>query len=229
MNIEHYLTERHQGTHRQIMRLLRQGRVTLNGAVIVAGHTQVDSTDQVQVDGAAVTGRQPQYLLVNKPMGVTIDLNPTVAHSVGSLLNVLDQQRQLGAVADLPKEVMGVVVLSDDHRFLDDVRQIAWPSTLTTRLTGTAVPAELANAAWDQVQTTVNQRQKYVTVTVRTQDVARALPALVALPNATGSVTRTALGPLQLPGDLPIGTYRGMHAAEIDAVVAPLDADVTES
>ncbi|HIW71008.1 MAG TPA: 16S rRNA pseudouridylate synthase [Candidatus Levilactobacillus faecigallinarum] len=225
MNIERYLSEQHQGTPRQIFRLLRQGRVTVNDTVIGVAYTQVTPTDRVCVDGLAVTGRQPQYLVVNKPMGVVNDLNPTVAHSLGDLLNALDQQRQLGVLADLPKDTTGVVVLSDDHHFLDDLRALAWSSTLTVQLTGTVVPAIDGQVPWDRLTPTVDQKRKRVTLTVVTTQVAAATTTLRQLPNVTGPVNRVALGPLKLPVDLPIGTYRGLHPQEIDDLVAPLDRD----
>jgi len=218
MNIERYLTDHHQGTRHQIFQLLRQERVTVNDAVIT-GYAQVTAEDQVCVDGVAVTGRQPQYLLVNKPVGVVNDLTPTVAHSLGSLLNALDQQRGVAAITDLPKEAMGVVILSDDGHFLDDVQHQRWASTLAVQLTGTTVPTNLTNPAWQRPRVQVDKPRQRVTVTVETTTLVPAIAALGQLPNATGSVTRRAFGPVGLPQDLPVGAYRGMTATDIDALV----------
>ena len=223
MNLEHYLTTHHQGTPRQIFRLLRQGRVTVNETVADSGRQSVTADDEVAVDGLAVTGRQPQYLMLNKPVGVVNDLRATVAHSVGSLLNVLDQERSLQVLADLPKEVAGLVLLSDDAHFLADVQAAHWSSTLEVRVTGTALQdTDLKTlAACQQAQLVTHDLQRYQVVTVQTHQVAVAATALLGLANVSGAVVRTAIGPLQLPVDLSTGTYRGLFESEIDAVMVP--------
>ncbi|WP_395390448.1 MULTISPECIES: 16S rRNA pseudouridylate synthase [Levilactobacillus] len=218
MNIERYLTEHRQGTPRQIFRLLRQGRVTVNDLVVDSPRENVVATDQVRVDGLAVTGRQPQYLVFNKPVGFVLNLEPTSQRSLGSLLNALDQQRTLKALADLPKEAVGLVVASDDEHFLADVTAQNWDSTLQVSLSGTTVPTLTTNAAFKQVTSSVDQVHQSVTLTLVTSDVPAGIAALSALPGVNGPVSRTAVGPLALPVDLPVGTYRGLFATEIDAV-----------
>jgi len=218
MNIERYLTEHRQGTPGQIFRLLRQGRVTVNDLVVDSPRENVVATDQVRVDGLAVTGRQPQYLVFNKPVGFVLNLEPTSQRSLGSLLNALDQQRTLKPLADLPKEAVGLVVASDDEHFLADVTAQNWDSTLQVSLSGTTVPTLTTNVAFNQVTSSVDQVHQSVTLTLVTSDVPAGIAELTALPGVNGPVSRTALGPLALPVDLPVGTYRGLFAKEIDAV-----------
>ncbi|MGP4117580.1 16S rRNA pseudouridylate synthase [Levilactobacillus zymae] len=227
MNLEHYLTEHHQGTRRQIVRLLRQERVTVNDAVVVTGHTAVTATDCICVDGLAVTGRQPQYLVFNRPLGFQDDLTPTTPRSLGGLLNEFDRQWQLTALADLPKEATGLVLASDDAHFLTDLQRIGWASQLTAQLTGPVAPdlsALKAAVTWQALTVTPDAVHQTTTIVGTTKGVAAAVIALSQLPGLIGPVTRTGVGPLTLPGDLPVGTYRGLFAPEIDALVAPLDA-----
>lgn len=218
MNIERYLTAHRQGTPGQIFRLLRQGRVTVNDLVVDSPRENVAADDRVQVDGMAVTGRQPQYLLFNKPVGFLLNLEPTSQHSLGSLLNGLDQQRALKALATLPKEAVGLVIASDDEHFLADVAQQNWPSTLQISLSGTTVPKMGPNAAFSEVTARVDCVHQSVTMTLKTCDVTAGVAALTALPGANSPVCRTAVGPLALPVDLPVGTYRGLFAVEIDTI-----------
>lgn len=230
MNIERYLSEHHQGTRRQIFRLLRQGRVTVNGTVIT-GYDQVDSTDNVQVDGLTVTGRRPQYLMFNKPLGFATDLVPTHPRSLGSLLNDFDRERLLTVVPDLPKAIAGLALASDDTHFVDDVDQLAWPSELTVQLTGKVAPSEavLRNAAWQRHVVHVDTKHQVVQLTVTTTTVDAAVAVLNQLPGIVGAVVRSALGPLRLPADLSVGMYRGLFPDEIDGLVAPLDATLAEN
>lgn len=224
MNIERYLTEHRQGTPGQIFRLLRQGRVTVNETVIDSPRENVDESDQVQVDGMAVKGRQPQYLLFNKPVGFVLNLEPTSQHSLGSLLNALDEQRSLKALADLPKEAVGLVLASDDDRFITDVDHQNWSSCLQVTVTGTTPPTLTFSQAVQDFTTQVDTIHQTTTLTVTTTDVSAVTERLRNLPNVTGPVTRVGMGPLALPVDLAVGTYRGLTAAEIDALNGPLPA-----
>lgn len=226
MNLERYLTEHHQGTRRQIVRLLRQERVTVNDAVVVTGHTPISATDQVRVDGLTVTGRQPQYLIFNRPLGFQDDLTPTTPRSLGSLLNDFDRQWQLAALADLPKEATGLVLASDDGHFLMDLQRVTWASQLTAQLMGPVAPdltALRAAVTWQELTVTPDAVRQTTTIVGTTKGVAAAVIALNQLPGLIGPVVRTGVGPLLLPGDLPVGTYRGLLPTEIDALVAPLE------
>ncbi|RXI79474.1 pseudouridine synthase domain-containing protein [Levilactobacillus suantsaii] len=225
MNLERYLTEHHQGTRRQIFRLLRQERVTVNDAVAVAGHTTVQPQDRICVDGLAVTGRQPQYLIFNRPLGFQNDLTPTVPRSLGSLLNDFDRQWQLTALADLPKTATGLVLASDDSRFVSDLQSLGWPSQVTAHLSAplTDLTALRSAVAWQSLTAEVKAVQQTTTLVGVTHDLTGALTQFAQLPGLVGPVARTAFGPVSLPGDLPMGTYRGLFPAEIDALVAPLD------
>ncbi|TGD18869.1 pseudouridine synthase domain-containing protein [Levilactobacillus suantsaiihabitans] len=223
MNIERYLTAHRQGTPGQIFRLLRQGRVTVDDQVVDSPRTDVTSDQQVRVDGLTVTGRQPQYLLFNKPVGFVLNLEPTSQRSLGSLLNSLDQQRSLKALANLPKEAVGLVLASDDERFLADVARQNWRSTLQIVLAGTTVPDLSANVAFQDVTSQVDTVHQTVTVALTTTDVAAGVSALSNLAHANEPVVRTQFGPVALPVDLAVGTYRGLFANEIDALNGPLD------
>ncbi|MFC6259638.1 pseudouridine synthase domain-containing protein [Levilactobacillus fujinensis] len=226
MNIERYLTEHRQGTPLQILRLLRQGRVTVNSDVIDSPRTTVVEADNVRVDGMTVTGRQPQYLVFNKPVGFQLSMDPTMPHSLGSLLNAFDQPRQLDALADLPKEAVGLVLTSDDVRFLTDVTGQNWPSRFQVQVSGTVVPTLAPNQAFQDVTMQVDQVHQQVTVALTTIDSAMAVAALEKLPDVLGPVERLAVGPLRLPVDLPVGAYRGLLPTEIDELTGPLDEKI---
>lgn len=230
MNIERYLTDHRQGTPRQILRLLRQGRVTVNDAAVDSPLTDVVKADQVRVDGMAVTGRQPQYLIFNKPIGFQLSMDPTSAHSLGSLLNTLDQVRPLKALADLPKEATGLVLASDDDHFLTDVAAQKWVSTLRLPLAGvvTELPTLAADLTFLAVKLVPDTLHQTTTATVQTRDLNAAVPTLLALKAINGPVSRVALGPMALPVDLSVASYRGLFPTEIDDLNGPLESS-TES
>lgn len=223
MNIERYLIAHRQGTPGQIFRLLRQGRVTVDDLVVDSPRTDVTGDQQVRVDGVAVTGRQPQYLVFNKPVGFALNLAPTGQRSLGSLLNPLDQPRSLKALADLPQAAVGLVLASDDEHFLTDVAQQNWRSTLQIVLAGLTAPKLPTNSAFQAVTSQTDKVRQTTTVSITTTDVLAGVRTLNDLANANEPVVRTQLGPFVLPVDLAVGTYRGLFASEIDALNGPLD------
>ena len=225
MNIERYLNDHRQGTPRQILRLLRQGRVTVNDALIDSPLTTVTKTDAVRVDGMAVTGRRPQYLVFNKPVGFQLSLDPTSVHSLGSLLNALDQVQPLKALADLPKEAIGLVLASDDDHFLTDVAAQEWVSTLQVSLAGvvTTLPLLDNDLTFTALRLVPDEVHQATTVTVKTRDLTAAVSTLMQIKSLNAPVNRVAFGPLTLPVDLSVATYRGLFPTEIDALNGPLD------
>ncbi|WP_125546277.1 S4 domain-containing protein [Levilactobacillus lindianensis] len=224
MRIDQYLTDFHQGTRRQVFRLLRQGRVTVNQTAIDSPLTSVTDQDDVRVDGRPVTGRQPSYLVFNKPVGVQLNLDATAPHSLGGLLNALDREQALKVFSDLPKEAAGLVIVSDDDQFLKDVASQDWQSTLRIQLTGCVaeLPRLDNDLTFEQVDLMPDKIHQVTTVLARTRDLAVGIPTLASLQGADGPVSRVAFGPLRLPVDLSVSSYRGLYPDEIDALTGPL-------
>ncbi|MCM6797245.1 S4 domain-containing protein [Levilactobacillus brevis] len=221
MNIERYLTEHHQGTPGQIFRLLRQGRVKVNDRLIDSPRETVDTSDQVTVDGLAVTGRRPQYLVFNKPVGVQTDLTPVVPYSLGSMLNALDQQQSLQILADLPRTIAGLTLVTDDNAFLTEVQGQTWPSTLRVQLTGTTPLTLPQNIAAEVVEQRPDQVHQWTMLTLQTTALDSVTAWLESLSRVSGAINRIGWGPIKLSPDLAVGTYRGLFPQEIDALLTP--------
>lgn len=217
MTIERYLTEHQQGTPRQIFRLLRQGRVTVNQQVVDSPLLKLTDADQVAIDGLAVTGRNPQYLLFNKPAGMLTSFAPDAQPGLGSLLNILDRSRPLAAFDDLPREQSGLVLASDDQPFVADIASQDWLSHLQVQVKGEAKSTSLPN--WQRVDRVYDRLRDVTTITGWTT----VENPLSAVPNQVGAVARIGLGPIGLPIDLAIGTYRGLFASEIEELEKQLD------
>lgn len=224
MRIDQYLTDFHQGTRRQVFRLLRQGRVTVNQAAIDSPLTTVTDRDDVRVDGRPVTGRQPSYLVVNKPVGVQLSLDATAPHSLGGLLNALDREQALKALPDLPKEAAGLVIVSDDDHFLKDVADQDWLSTLRVRLTGivSELPVLDNDLTFEEVALMPDKIHQVTTLLARTRDLEVGVPTLANLNGVDGPVSRVAFGPLRLPIDLSVSSYRGLYPDEVDNLMGLL-------
>lgn len=218
MTIERYLTEHQQGTPRQIFRLLRQGRVTVNERVVDSPLLKLAEADQVASDGLAVSGRDPQYLLFNKPTGMMASFAPDAQPGLGSLLNTLDRSRALESLADLPRDWAGLVLASDDQPFLADVASQAWASRLQVQLKGQV--AVTAVQDWQRVTRDYDQLRDVTTLTGWTTASLADLPSLA---DQVGPTIRLGFGPLSLSIDLAVGTYRGLFDSETEDLEKQLE------
>ena len=111
MNPQRYLALAGLGSRRACDTLLREGRVTANGAVIGFG-VQIEHGDVVLVNGAPIS--EPQsfiYIALNKPHGFISDRGmPNAA----SALDLPGLPAGLHAVGRLDKDATGLLLLTND-------------------------------------------------------------------------------------------------------------------
>ncbi len=94
--------------------LIRQGRVTVNGAVVTELGTKVDpSRDRILVDGEPIRPREtPRYLLLHKPAGyLSVMEDPRGRPDLGDLV---DSSERLFPVGRLDMASEGLMLLTND-------------------------------------------------------------------------------------------------------------------
>lgn len=112
MRLQKFLAEAGVGSRRKCEDLIRQGRVTVDGAVAVIG-MQIDPARQkVAVDGKPVEAEPKEYWLLNKPAGVISAVRdprgrPTVVDLVPSKV-------RLFPVGRLDLNSTGLILLTND-------------------------------------------------------------------------------------------------------------------
>ena len=114
----------------QAQALVREGRVRVNGSVILDPDAPADAArDRIEVDGAAATAATKVYVALNKPRGyVTTASDEQGRETVYTLLQdiQLPQARWLAPVGRLDKASEGLLLFSNDS---------AWAARLTDPLT----------------------------------------------------------------------------------------------
>lgn len=100
-------------------RLMRAGRVTVNGEVVRSGSVKCDpSADVICVDGAPVNYRKHVYYLMNKPQGVLSASTDKHARTVIDLLPPeMAYRRGLFPAGRLDKDTEGLLIITDDGDF----------------------------------------------------------------------------------------------------------------
>ncbi len=141
MRLDKYLSDYTELTRSQAKKVIRQGRVTVNGTVSEKGENRVEVSDTVLFDEKPVRVQKYQYIMLNKPAGLvsatTDDVNETVVEyikgktPVGQDASELEEMflaKDLFPVGRLDKDTEGLLILTNDgavaHRLLSPRRHV---------------------------------------------------------------------------------------------------------
>lgn len=234
--------------------LIRQGRVTVNGAIVTELGVKVDpERDQIQVDGERVRPSEPRrYLLVHKPAGYLSVMDDP--HGRQDLGDLVESRERLFPVGRLDMASEGLILLTNDGELANRLMHPRYehPKTYLVLVRGQPRARDL----WELRQGVKLEDGR--TAPARVELVAGWPRELVGdwwqnMPDASGSTTwlritlhegkkrqirrmlsavgypalrliRVGLGPLRL-GKLPPGRSRPLTSYELRLLRHPLRAD----
>jgi 23S rRNA pseudouridine2605 synthase len=113
MRINRYLANAGIGSRRGCEQLVREGRVTVNGAICTNLASQVSADDAVKVDGRLIHAERKVYMLLNKPAGFICTRSDTQDRK--TIFALLPRKLpRLFHVGRLDKESEGLLILTND-------------------------------------------------------------------------------------------------------------------
>jgi len=209
--------------------IVRAGRVTVDGALVTDPARDVDGSQAIAVDGAALDGAEPRVVvMLNKPAGVVSTArdpggHPTVVGLVGS-------RRRLYPVGRLDADATGLLLLTNDgelaNRLLHPRYEVPKTYVVTVRGgpvrdravrslregvvldDGRTAPARVRRLAGDRLEIVLREGRK--------RQVKRMCEAVG---HRVLELRRTAFGPLRL-GSLREGRWRALSERELAALRA---------
>jgi 23S rRNA pseudouridine2605 synthase len=223
-------------SRRTAERLIAEGRVTVNGAVVATmGAKAVPGVDEVKVDGRRIrpAGRA-RYILLNKPRGyVTTRRDPEGRRTVLDLLGGV--REYVYPVGRLDYDTEGLLLLTSDG---DLAARLTHPRHEVPRVYEAIVAGTPSDDAVDELRrgiyldgrrtseagvtrgTSIGKGREQTTKLVLTlfegrNRQVREMCARIGHPVRT--LQRVSLGPLSLRG-LPVGAWRDLTPAEIAAL-----------
>ena len=119
-----------QGKHSrsEVRKLVRDGRITVNGAVVKKSDVKVNETDEITVDGVGLCYRKHIYIMLNKPQGVISATEDRTQKTVLDLVPPELYRNGLFPAGRLDGDTTGFVRLTDDgdfaHRILSPKNHI---------------------------------------------------------------------------------------------------------
>lgn len=113
MRIDAFISQNSDYSRKDIQRLIKQNRVTLNGDIVKKGQTACSDTDIVAVDQTPIVEIPPRYFMLHKPKGYVCANSDAEHPTVLDLIH--EPQKQLLQIAGrLDLDTTGLVLLTDD-------------------------------------------------------------------------------------------------------------------
>jgi 23S rRNA pseudouridine2605 synthase len=209
------------------------GRVKVNGRVVQSPDHWVDlQRDKIALDGKPIRQQEKIHLLLYKPKGyLTTYKDPEGRPTVYDLMQ--EAKTWVFPAGRLDLETSGLLVMTNDtdlaERLTNPDHKV--PKTYLVKSAGLLSDAQLerlrngVELSDGPTRPAIVQRirdagkHSFLEITIwegRNRQVRRMLEAI---DSKVLKLVRTAIGPLRI-GDLPIGKYRPLTAAEVEALRA---------
>ncbi len=136
MRLDKYLADTGIATRNELKKIIRSGRVKINGVTVKDAAAQLTAEDAVTLDGENITYRKYVYIMMNKPAGVVSATEDNLHPTVLSLLPDEYMHFDLFPCGRLDIDTEGFLLLTNDgalaHALLSPKRKE--PKTYFARL-----------------------------------------------------------------------------------------------
>ena len=130
MRLDKFLSNMGKATRSESSRLVRQGKVLVNGVPAKKSDMQIDpDKDQILLNGTSVTYKKFTYIMLNKPEGYVSATDDPREKTVLDLVDPEDRRKGLFPCGRLDKNTLGLVILTNDgdsaHRLLSPKHHVS--------------------------------------------------------------------------------------------------------
>ena len=112
----------------EVKKLVKSGRITLNGTVVKSSDIKTDESAEIAIDGVALNYKKHIYIMLNKPQGV---ISATEDRTQKTVLDLVPKELYRGGLfpaGRLDGDTTGFVLITDDgdfaHRILSPKNHI---------------------------------------------------------------------------------------------------------
>lgn len=216
-------------SRKEARELIRAGRVQVEGAVCRVPEQKVEESASLTVDGEAMVGGGPVYLMLNKPAGVVSSTDEPGARTVLDLLGEEWQNRGLFPAGRLDKDTEGLLLITNDgplaHRLLAPKRHV--DKVYYVEVDGTLDPEDveavragivLGDGAVCRPGELELLGEGRARITIHEGKYHQVKRMLAARGKPVRYLRRERFGPLALDQNLPKGGWRALTEEEIQAL-----------
>ncbi|MBQ1377098.1 MAG: pseudouridine synthase [Lachnospiraceae bacterium] len=124
IRLNKYLSEKGICSRREADALTEAGQITVNGLPAVMGQKVTDK-DDIKIRGRSINKKKPEkvILAVNKPVGVVCTTRSFPGEE--NIIEMVDYESRLYPVGRLDKDSQGLIFLTNDGAFAEEVTRAA--------------------------------------------------------------------------------------------------------
>lgn len=102
-------------SRRKAEELILNGKVKVNGNVVLTLGTQVSSNDEIEVNGISISKEEKVYYLLNKPRQVITSVTDDKGRR--TVVDIIDDDRRIYPIGRLDYDTTGAIILTNDGEF----------------------------------------------------------------------------------------------------------------
>lgn len=111
MRLDRMLSDAHAGTRSQVKKLVKEGRVTVNGVTAKQSSVQIDPiNDVICLDGNRLNYEEHVYLMLNKPAGYI----SATRGNVPIVMDLIPDYKGMFPCGRLDKDTEGLLLMTND-------------------------------------------------------------------------------------------------------------------
>ena len=231
MRVDKFLSANGFGTRKEVKKIIKAQRVSVNQAVIKNSSYQLPIKAIIQVDGKIIERRDKIYLMMNKPAGYVCtndDVNPSVLTLITAYY-----RKDLFCVGRLDKDTTGLLLITNDgswaHKIIKPNKNIikVYKALITNKITAQDVelfangviidtdykckPAKLS-----LLETYADTSLVEVVITEGKHHQVKKM--IRAINQEVLALTRVQIGNLELDLSLELRAYRLLTADELQTI-----------
>lgn len=219
------------GSRRSNEKLIRAGRVRVNGRIAHLGDKADAEQDRIEVDGKLLSFDPLVYIMLNKPKGVLSSTEDELHQERTTIRDLVDVPGHLYPVGRLDKQSEGLILLTNDGRLAHRLTHPRYEHPKVYQVVVTGQPDAKTVRQWAEgvyldgkrtapAEITVQEQQKertHLLITMREgrKRQIRRVAALLGYP--VEALFRVQIGPLKM-GDLPPGRWRHLTKTEVQSL-----------
>lgn len=120
--IDKIISSQGQYSRSEVKKLIKQGRIALDGVVVKKSETKLDpEVSVIKIDGKALTYKKHIYIMLNKPKGVVSATEDSSQRTVIDLVPPELFRDGLFPAGRLDADTVGFVLITDDGDFAHDI------------------------------------------------------------------------------------------------------------
>ena len=230
IRLDKYLADMSVGTRTEVKKLIRQGKVMIDGVTVKNPDEKIDAQKQiVSVNGTPVVYEAFEYYMLNKPAGVVSATSDARDKTVLDLIDT-KKRKDLFPVGRLDKDTEGLLLITNDgelaHRLLSPKQHV--DKLYFARVEG-VVTGEDIEAFAKGLDIKDGEYTRPAKLEIITSDVISEIKLTIQegkfhqvkrMFEAVGKrviyLKRLSMGTLQLDENLALGEYRPLSQEELE-------------